>query len=304
MFRNIYLHSPAQISIDHYQLSVCVKDTQYHFPFDDIQSLLIENPKSVITASAIAQLAEHNITVITCDKNHLPISTLLPLQGSYQHLKTLQLQLKLTKRIKERITRKIIKQKILNQSQVIGLLTENPTVQQKLMRLASAIQDGDPDNREAVAAKIYFETLGGSDFSRRSEVIVNGALNYGFAILRSCIARELLQFGFEPALGFNHHNIQNAFNLADDLIEPLRPAVELYCFKTFNPNDSSELDSQIKSRLLNILNYEVLINNNQESIRRAIHLMVESLWSVCSEQKISYLALPIVQNLKVHDNGE
>lgn len=287
MFRNVYLRSPAQISIDHYQLSVYVKDTQYHFPFDDIQSLLIENPKSVITASAIAQLAEHNITVITCDKNHLPISTLLPLQGSYQHLKTLQLQLKLTKRIKERITRKIIKQKILNQARAIGLLTENSTVQQKLMRLASATQDGDPDNREAVAAKIYFETLGGSDFSRRSEVIVNGALNYGFAILRSCIARELLQFGFEPALGFNHHNIQNAFNLADDLIEPLRPAVELYCFQTFNLNDSSELDSQMKSRLLNILNYEVLINNNQESIRRAIHLMVESLWSVCSEQKIS-----------------
>ena len=187
----------------------------------------------------------------------------------------------------------------MNQAQVVSLLSGIPDVRQKLIRLSSATQDGDPNNREAVAARIYFEALGGPDFSRRSEMLINGALNYGFAILRSCIARELLQFG-----GVNHHNIQNAFNLADDLIEPFRPVVELYCFTAFNTTDSSELNSRQKSQLLNILNYEVLINDNQETIRRAIHLMVESLWSVFSEQKLSYLILPTIQDLRVHNNGE
>lgn len=304
MFRNVYLRNPAQITVDHYQLAIRVHDTQYHFPFDDIQSLLIENSQSTITASAMDQLAQHNVIVITCDSTHFPIATLLPLQGSYQHLKTLQFQLGLNKRFKERMTRKIIKQKILNQAQVVDLLTSNSAIHRQLVQLSTVIQDGDYDNREAVAAKLYFATLGGPHFSRRTDAIINGALNYGFSILRSCIARELLQFGFEPSLGFNHHNLQNPFNLADDLIEPLRPIVECYCFNISEFTEISELTPVLKGKLLNLLNYEVVVAGNQESVRRAIHLMVESLWSACSEQKIGSMVLPTITKLRVHDYGE
>jgi len=302
MFRNVYLKNPATISLDRYQLEVAVGGSKYHFPFDDMQSFLIESLESKISTAALSELAEHGITVITCDSQHLPSATLLPLGGYYQHLKTLNLQLALTKRFKDRLTRKIIKQKIHNQGTVVQLLTGGPAT--VLNKLANAVLDGDENAREGVAARIYFTTIGGQEFNRRLGNLTNGALNYGFSILRSCIARELVQFGFEPALGFNHHNMQNPFNLADDLIEPFRPVVELYVFSQLSAQSSETLSSENKAQLLRILSYEVLINSQRQSVQYAIHLVVESLWTACECQKVTPLLLPNVVNLQVHENGE
>jgi len=304
MFRNVYLKNPATISLDHYQLEVATNGSKYHFPFDDIQSLLIESLDSKISTAALSELAEHGITVITCDSQHLPSGTLLPLGigGYYQHLKTLNLQLALTKRFKDRLTRKVIKQKIHNQGTVVQLLTGGPAT--VLNKLADAVLDGDESAREGVAAKIYFTTIGGQEFNRRLGNLTNGALNYGFSILRSCIARELVQFGFEPALAFNHHNLQNPFNLADDLIEPFRPVVELYVFSQLSAQSNEMLSSENKAQLLRILSYEVLINNQCQSVQYAIHLVVESLWNACESQKITPLLLPKVVTLQVHKNEE
>ncbi|WP_087716713.1 type II CRISPR-associated endonuclease Cas1 [Levilactobacillus brevis] len=302
MFRNIYLRNPAQITLDHYQLAITTLDSTYHFPFDDVQSLLIENLKSSISTAALAELASHGIAVITCDAQHLPIATLLPFQGYYQHLKTLNYQLKLTKRFKDRLTRKIIKQKISNQAATLSLVSGKP--QTALQQLAAQVTDGDDSARESIAAKAYFAKLGGPKFSRRQENLTNGALNYGYAIVRSCLARELIQFGFEPALGFNHHNQQNAFNLADDLIEPFRPAVELYVFTKLATSSAEELTSSMKAHLLNLLSYEVIIQGERQSIQYAIHLVVESLWGVCQIQKSTQLVLPEIVALRVHENGE
>jgi len=302
MFRNVYLKNPALISLSHYQLSITTDGECYHFPFDDIQSLLIENLSSTISTAALSALAEHGTTVITCDSQHLPVSVLLPMQGYYQHLKTLNLQLKLTKRFKERITKKIIKQKIMNQYQTALQLNGIPN--ETLKQLANAVQDGDKDSRESIAAKIYFIEIGGKDFNRRLDNLTNGALNYGYAILRSSIARELIQFGFEPAVAFNHHNLNNAFNLADDLIEPFRPVVELYVFTKLVPSNKSSLSSSMKAQLLNLLSYEVLINGELQNIQHAIHIVVESLLTACRSQRSTKLILPSVVALQVHDNGE
>jgi len=302
MFRNVYLKGPATISLDHYQLKITTDVSEYHFPFDDIQSLLVESLESTISTAALTALTEHGTTVITCDSHHLPAATLLPLDGYYQRLKTLNLQISLTKRFRDRLTRKIIKQKINNQGTVLQLLTGNPAT--ALKKLANAVIDGDASAREGVAAKIYFTTIGGKDFNRRLENLTNSALNYGFAILRSCIARELVQFGFEPALAFNHHNMQNSFNLADDLIEPFRPVVELYVFSQLPAQDDETLSSEAKAQLLRLLSYEVLINDQRQSVQYAIHLLVESLCTACESQKITSLLLPEVINLRVHENGE
>lgn len=302
MFRNLYLKNPARITLNHYQLTVSLEHETYRFPFDDIQSILIENLRSTISTAAIAALSEHGITVITCDAQHLPIATLLPLQGYYRRLKTLNLQLGLTKRLKDRFTRKLIKQKIFNQAWVATQLTgtEQPT----LLRLAKQVQDGDQTSREAVAAKLYFTSLGGKDYTRRQNSLINGALDYGYAVIRSCLARELLQFGFEPALAFNHHSQQNAFNLADDLIEPFRPVIDFYVFTTLPVNSEVKLTTEIKARLLNLLSYEILIGKERQTVQYAIHLIVESLWTACDSKKSTSLLLPQVVALRVHDNGE
>ena len=52
-------------------------------------------------------------------------------------------------------------------------------------------------------------------------------LNYGYAVLRNAIIRAAIMAGFQPAFGIHHDNYLNAFDLADDLIEPWRPMVDV-----------------------------------------------------------------------------
>src|SRR5208283_4891701 len=54
----------------------------------------------------------------------------------------------------------------------------------------------------------------------------NALLNYGYAVVRSAVARALVAAGLLPAFGVNHASVSNAFNLADDLVEPFRPFVD------------------------------------------------------------------------------
>ena len=51
----------------------------------------------------------------------------------------------------------------------------------------------------------------------------NKLLNYGYAVARSAIGRALVANGLLPAFGLHHASVTNAFNLADDLLEPFRP---------------------------------------------------------------------------------
>ena len=55
----------------------------------------------------------------------------------------------------------------------------------------------------------------------------NAILNYGYAILRAIIARALVGSGLLPTLGVFHRNRYNAYCLADDIMEPYRPYVDL-----------------------------------------------------------------------------
>ena len=54
----------------------------------------------------------------------------------------------------------------------------------------------------------------------------NALLNYGYAVVRSAVARALVAVGLIPAFGLNHASMTNAFNLADDMVEPFRPFVD------------------------------------------------------------------------------
>jgi len=54
----------------------------------------------------------------------------------------------------------------------------------------------------------------------------NGLLNYGYAVLRAIVARAVVAAGLHPSVGLHHHNRYDAFCLADDLMEPLRPVVD------------------------------------------------------------------------------
>lgn len=60
-------------------------------------------------------------------------------------------------------------------------------------------------------------------------------------MLRGHVIRAVLSAGLAPALGVFHRGRGNAFALADDLIEPFRPAIDevaLQLSPTASPSDS------------------------------------------------------------------
>jgi CRISPR-associated protein Cas1 len=295
-YRNVFIESPAQISIKHAQLTVQTTEN-FTFPLDDLQSLLIDDPRSSVSMKALSQLGEHNIAVIVSDAQHLPGSIVLPLQGYYHKLATLNQQLSVTKRFRDRLWQKNIRQKILNQAAVLDW--QNLSGVPEMKQYATNVLESDRTHQEGYAAAFYFKIAFGKHFIRRSDDTVNGALNYGYAILRSCVARELSAFGFEPSLGIFHKNQLNPFNFADDLVESYRPVVDLQVLQ-MDLDDEPALTPAMKKQLLNLQSADVKIGDSYQTVRNAIHLTIESISAAFAQQRVSGVTLPQVIPLAPH----
>ena len=112
------------------------------------------------------------------------------------------------------------------------------------------------------------------------------------------IARTIISYGFEPSLGIWHESSLNAFNLADDLIEPFRPLVDLLVVSNIM-QDTEDLSSDEKKQMYNVINYNMRINDRNYIIRNCIDLLVESLSSSMHEN-ICVLKLPSLVPLELH----
>ena len=140
----------------------------------------------------------------------------------------------------------------------------------------------------------------GKGFRRGSDCLINSHLNYGYAILRSAIAKQLCVCGFEPCLGIFHHNELNNFNLADDLIEPFRPVVDLFVkHNTADRDDDDELTPNDKAQLVNLLNVDVIYSGKEYAVSYAIEIMVNKL-ALCLKNSSADIILPEIIPLKNH----
>ena len=130
-------------------------------------------------------------------------------------------------------------------------------------------------------------------------IVIYAALNYGYAILRGCIARNLVVHGLEPCLGLHHCNAQNNFNLADDLIEPYRPLVDLYVSSYVEL--TGELTPKRKQQLFNLTSYLVKQGQRKYRLMTGVGRCCASLASCISEQSKG-LELPQLIALEQRSN--
>lgn len=296
-FRNIYIENPARLSIRNKQLLI-TQDQEYTIPVSDIQSIVIDNLQTSLTAPTISFLAENQVALYTCNRQHIPCAVLMPLGNHSRKLQALSVQLATTKRFRNRMWQKIIKQKIENQALCLELAGLGKVAE--LRGLASAVTEGDLTYCESQAAVIYFRELYGEGFSRRVENVRNAALNYGYAIVRGIIARDICAYGFEPALGIFHKNELNAFNLADDLIEPYRPFVDLWVSRNIT-EDERFLLPRHKRELVSLLYTEVSIENEIHALTNAVRKTVSSFTSSCRLNSVRSIKLPTLIPLKAHE---
>lgn len=296
-FRNIKIDSHVKLSIKNQQLYI-ETDILRQIPLEDINCIIIENQTVTVSAYLLQKMADMGITVYVCDEKHLPNAVLLPMVRHSRHFKILKYQIEAGKPLQKRLWQQIVVRKIRNQALCLAYLDLDGS--EELMKMCKEVQSGDRTHVEAKAAAFYFKSLYGLGFSRGNDHVINSALNYGYAIVRGLIARSIVCYGLEPSIGVFHHSELNNFNLADDMIEPFRPLVDLYVSQNY---DVAEIDSDLtperKRGIFGIINYDMDMKGEKRIISNCIDMLVAS-YSGALQGKRSDLELPELMQLQVH----
>ena len=225
-WRSVMITQPTKLSVQNRQLKI-TQDEEWNIPLEDISSIVFETPQISISAKAMSMIADNKIVLYSCDDKHLPNGVFIPFASHSRSLKVIKNQLKMTEAFKKRCWQKIIVQKILNQAEVLRL-SDKIKDYKYLENLSQKVNSGDTENKEAIAAKEYFNSLFGNKFNRNYDDIFNASLNYGYSIIRGAIARTIVSYGYIPSIGIHHKSELNSYNLVDDFIEPFRPIVDLW----------------------------------------------------------------------------
>lgn len=296
-YRNLKIESSIKWHIKNQQL-LLGEDGSCSFPLEDIDTILIENQTVKLSAYMLQEFAKQGIGVYVCDEKHMPNAVVLPLLKHGRHFRILKAQIALGKPLQKRLWQQIVCQKIENQAECLRLLDKQGS--DTLFAMSKEVQSGDKTHVEAKAAAYYFSSLFGKEFTRGEDHIINSALNYGYAIIRGMIARELICYGFEPAIGLFHKSELNSFNLADDMIETFRPLVDLYVAKRFDYDEKQNvLTPEIKREIYRLINYDMLIADEHHTVSNCVEKAVASLSTSIQESK-NVLKLPVLIELQEH----
>lgn len=264
---------------------------------EDIVTITLEDPAITITNSLLTKCTEYHVELIICDNKRMPSGIVQPFHRHSRQKPVLEMQLNLKKPFKKRVWQKIVTRKIENQARCLELNLKVEEAQQ-VYAISRGVESGDGTNREAYAAKVYFEALFGKEFQRRNESVLNVSLNYGYSIIRSLVARALIRYGLTPSFGVFHDSQTNAFNLADDFIEVIRPFVDAVI--AYNLTGEETWSADVRKVLFEVLDIEAEWNNERLSITHGVDQMVKSFISACRQQEAGALILPVLKNLSVH----
>ena len=216
----------CQLGRDRGSMTVSIDGEEVgRIPLDDIEAVICNARDISYTNGLLTALAERGATLVICGRNFAPVAWLWPVAG--HHVQTLRMrqQLSATLPFRKRVWRDIVKAKLRQQARALGHLgIIDPGIKQMGKRVLS----GDTSNIEAQAARIYWPALFGREFRRgRTGLPPNGLLNYGYTVVRTAVGRSVMASGLHPSVPLHHSNRGNAFCLADDLMEPFRPLVDV-----------------------------------------------------------------------------
>jgi len=297
VWRSVVISQPAKLKREHFAL--VVEQAQVaRVSFEDIAVIVLNHREITLTHPVLSACAEYGIGLYSTGDNHQPNGVFLPFLQHSRATRMQRLQIALDKPTAKRAWAIIVKSKIRNQAQCMRLLGVSDP--ERLASYASRVRSGDGDNMEAQASAYYFPQVFGRSFHRSKVVWVNAALNYGYAVMRGACARALVAHGMLPSIGLFHSSEQNAFNLADDLIEPYRPIVDLYVAEQTPPTGSDDLRPVDKLGLIALLNVDVSMPRGTMSVLASVEQAAESLARLLDGGCERILELPELLGLNQH----
>ncbi len=274
--QTLFFSTPVCLSLKNCQLVISWKDCDdvVTRPIEDLGCVVLENPMINITMPLLCELVKNNVSVILCDAKQMPTALLQPLEANATQSETLKFQMAVSEPAKKQAWKQIIEAKIRNQSAVLSEWNVNGDL---LRPHFMNVKSGDTDNREGLAARIYWTQLFGCAFRReRDGAPPNALLNYGYTILRAATTRALMGSGLFPNIGIFHKSRYNAFPLADDVMEPYRPYVD-DIVRALYEKGVLELDKNSKRDLFHVLSCDVHIGKVVRPLQIALTITTASL---------------------------
>ena len=289
--RTLVFSNPVYLSLRNQQLVLAYKDDPEHtttVPIEDIGVVVVEHQQISITLPLLNALTENEVQVVFCNSKGMPSSMLLGFEANNLQGETLRYQMACGEVLKKQLWKQIVESKIRNQSQLLDRVGQDGAC---LRPYYSNVKSGDTDNREGIAARLYFQRLFGADFVRdRTLPGVNALLNYGYTILRAAVSRAIVSSGLFPAIGIFHHNRSNAFPLADDIMEPYRPFVDEAVYDLLMQGNV-ELTKDTKAKLIMVLYVDTVFENVNRPLSVGLSMTISSLVK-CYAKESSKLSLP------------
>lgn len=250
-------------------------EEQGRIALDDICAVIVHAHGVTWTTSLAVELARRGAIMVLCAANHAPVALISPIDGHHAQAAKMRAQWDAPRPLMKQLWRQIVVAKIEMQASLLSARGRHES--NTLAMMARRVRSGDADNLEAQAARRYWPALMGPNFRRDQDADgANALLNYGYTVIRSCVARSIIAAGLHPTIGLHHHNRLNGFALADDLVEPFRPLVDNLVQRMVDEGVDS-VTSEAKLRLARLIGHDVRIGGNISPVSVASQRMAQSL---------------------------
>lgn len=286
-WKTIIIGCESKVSLTLNRMRITIDDEYQNIPLSDIDTVIFSHIGVVITIPLLSKLVENNINIIVCDDKNDPIGIFQPFNNHSLVFKRLnnQLNWKLTR--KKKFWKIIIEQKIQSEIDALTIEKKNDLVIKQLNVYKDSVYTDDQTNREAIAARSYFQELFGNGFTRDDNNVVNATLNYGYKIIASYISKCITSRGLITQLGVHHVGESNPFNLTYDFIEPFRVFIDLWVYE----NIKSSFSTYEKTEIINILNYKINVNHKWIRLCDAIEDIIDSYIAFLDERENNIITI-------------
>ena len=295
-WRGLHLTRPGRLSLADHQIVVTQEGQDVRIALEDIAWIVLDSPQANVTSALLSACMGAGIVLVVCDAAHMPSGLALPFHRHHRQAAVAALQVAVSVPVRKRLWQAMVQAKIRNQAASLALCGGDGG---PLLAMAGRVGSGDPDNVEARAARAYWQALFPRFTREDGSDLRNGMLNYGYAVMRACVARGLVAAGLLPAFGIGHASQANAFNLADDVIEPFRPFIDRAVWKLSEGGTlrTGELTVPHRQTLAALPVSETRLGTEQVTLLHATERAGASLVRAMEAGSATLLELPLLDGL-------
>jgi CRISPR-associated protein Cas1 len=290
-WRGLHISRRTYLALADNQIVAKQDGAEVRIPIEDIAWIVLDSPQVTLSTALMAACMEAGVAMITTDQTHTPSGIMLPFHRHHRQAEIASLQTSVSVPLKKRLWQALVRMKIDNQASNLTACGYDSTA---LRAMAHLVGSGDPDNTEARAARAYWPRLFVGFIREDATDKRNALLNYGYAIIRSAVARALVAAGLIPAFGINHASVTNAFNLADDVVEPFRPFVDQQVWALTAKGTVRKGETTVEERrtLASILTETTTFGPETVSLLTATERAAESLIRAMQANSAAVLRVP------------